>query len=454
MNVKISDKITYKKHYALLIIFFASLGGILYGYDIGVISGALLFIRNTIPITEHQTGVIVGAVLFGGLIGTLITGQLTDKFGRKIINLFSCLIFILGIIFILFAKSFASLLCARLLLGVGIGSIIVNTPLYISEIAPTAIRGRSMAFFQLLIAFGILLAYFLNLVFTISQNWRAIFGITLIPATILFFSTMFLPETPRWLIAKRQHIKAKAILLKTRHHVEAQDEFNQIQESMHSANANTWKDLFVKRLSFPLFIALIITICNQFTGIQVLLQYSPLVIQEIGLDSHFSTMIGTIGIGFVNFLGTFFAMFLIDRIGRKRLLVIGSLGIILAYIYLGFLPHFTETSKLQAELSLLGLFVSTLFFAIGPATVMWLLITELFPTEIRGKAIALCLFLNSLVASLLSTMFLSIEHSLGMGNIYWLFVIFTIIYFLTALFLVPETKGKTLEEIQLFLNKN
>lgn len=438
------------KHlFTIFIIFCAGLGGILYGYDIGVISGALLFVQQSIPMTQTELGFIVGAVLSGGLVGTLITGPLADRYGRKFMIIAACIIFITGVILILLSNSFVTLLGARLLLGIGIGVIAVAAPLYLIEIVPAKIRGRSLTIFQLLLTFGILLAYFVDLLFTPSGNWRGMFAVILVPAFILLFSMLKFPESPRWLLSKNRVTEAQKILLKTRTNLEAEQEFNQIQASLKAVKTG-WKALFSRNLRFPLFVALTIAACNQLTGINVLLQYGPLVIKAAGLNSKIGTMLGTTGIGFINFVGTIFAIFLIDKVGRKPLLVTGTAGIIIAYLYLGLLPHFVPAGPLQAQLSLIGFFVYILFFAIGPGVVVWLAISELLPTKVRGKAVALCLFINSLAASLLSTTFLSIESSLGLSGSYLLFAGFTAIYFLTAVFLLPETKGKTLEEIQEF----
>lgn len=440
------------KLFTYFVIACAGLGGILYGYDIGVISGALLFVQKTIPMDDQQMGFIVGAVLTGGLVGTLFTGPLADRFGRKKMILLACLIFIAGIFLILISNDLVTLFMARLLLGIGVGVVAVAAPLYLTEIVPAYIRGRSITIFQLLLTFGILLAYFIDLLFTPSGNWRGMFAVILVPATLLFFGMLFLPETPRWLLSKNQTEKAKEVLLKTRSKVDAQDEFNQIRDSLRITESG-WSTLFSKFFWLPLTVSLVIAACNQLTGINVLLQYAPLVIKNSGLHSAVGTMFGTVGIGFINFLATILAFFLIDKFGRKRLLIIGTAGIIISYLYLGFLPHFIPIGKLQAELSLLGFFGFIFFFAIGPGVVVWLAMSELLPTKVRGKALALALFVNSLAAAILSTIFLSIKNTLGIDGTYFLFAGFTIVYFLVALFLLPETKGKTLEEIQMFFQR-
>lgn len=434
------------KYFTALIVFCAGLGGILYGYDIGVISGALLFIQKTIVMTDNQVGFIVGAVLTGGLVGTLITGPLADRFGRRTMIIVACLVFTVGLIFVLLSNSFVTLLIARLLLGIAVGVVAVAVPLYLTEIAPANIRGRSVTLFQLLLTFGILLAYFVDLLFVPSGNWRGMFAVILIPSSILLISMLFLPETPRWLLSKNRKEQALQVLYKTRSGAEAERELALIIDNL-KVTGSSWKALFTRSLWFPLMVALVIAICNQLTGINVLLQYAPLVIKSSGLSSQIGTMLGTIGIGAINFIGTIISFFLIDRFGRKKLLVTGTAGIVLSYTALGIVASILPVGQLQAELTLLGFFAFIFFFAIGPGVVVWLAISELLPTKVRGKAVALSLFVNSLAASILSTVFLAIKDNLGNSGTYFLFAGFTTIYFLVAYFWLPETKGKTLEEI-------
>ena len=440
------------KLFTYFVIFCAGLGGILYGYDIGVISGALLFVQKTIPMTDNQMGVIVGAVLTGGLVGTLITGPLADYFGRKTTIISACIIFVAGIVAILFANDFATLLSARLLLGIGVGVVAVAVPLYLTEIVPASIRGRGITIFQLFLTFGIVLAYFIDELFTASGNWRGMFAVILIPVTILLIGMLLLPETPRWLLAHKKSDAAKKVLLKTRPAAEVEDEYKQIQEGL-KITAGGWKTLFARCFWLPLFVSLMIAACNQLTGINVLLQYAPLIIQKAGLSSASDSMLGTVGIGLVNFFATILSFFFIDWFGRRRLLIIGTTGIIIAYVYLGLLPKFITAGTLQAELSLIGFFAFIAFYAVGPGVVVWLAISELLPTKVRGKAVSLGLFVNSLAASILSTVFLAIQNALGISGTYFLFAGFTFIYFLVAFFWLPETKGKTLEEIQLFFQR-
>ncbi len=430
-----------------------SIGGILYGYDIGVISGALLFIKDTIPMTDTQIGVIVGAVLAGGLVGTLLAGPIGDGFGRRPLIILSSLVFICGVILILLAHSFITMLLARLLLGTGVGVVAVAVPLYVSEIVSANDRGKYVTFFQLLLTFGIVMAYFVDLIFTPSGNWRGMFAVVLVPAFILFIGMLFLPETPRWLVANNQASLARQILRRIRPSaIEVENEMHTIQLSLHETQGS-WRELFSPSCWMMTLTAVSVAIFNQLTGINSFLQYAPLLLKNAGLGSDVVTMIGSAGIGILNFLCTIIAIGFIDTLGRRPLLLIGVMGVIIAECYLGLISHLGLSALTTGVLSLIGLFIFIVFFAIGPGVVVWLAISELFPTRVRGKGIALCLFFNSLASTLLATFFLPLSHALGMSQTYWLFATFTLGYFLVALFLLPETKTKSLEEIQFQLQK-
>ncbi len=429
----------------------AALGGILYGYDIGVISGALLCIKKSIPMDDSQLGMIVGAVLGGGLIGNLFTGSLADNYGRRTMIIIACFIFIVGIAIILFANSYYPLLIARLILGLGVGVVSVAIPLYISEIAPTQIRGRGITAFQLFLTFGILFAYIIDSIFIPSNSWHAMFAVILIPSITLLIGMWFLPETPRWLLAKDRNELALQILQKIRPADKVASEIQEIKESFDE-DKGSWFDLLSRKLALPLFIGLFIAIANQLTGINVIFQYAPMILQQAGFNSHSTLMLGTIGLGAINFVTTIISISLIDFLGRKQLLIFGTTGIVISACFLAFLPHLDLPAQTQAIYSLAGLLIYVFSFAIGPGVVVWLAISELLPTKVRGKAIALCLFANSLASTIFSGIFLHLIDWIGMHGIYLIFAISTFAYFLVATFLLPETKSKSLESIQAYFN--
>ncbi|MCD6047482.1 MAG: csbC 1 [Gammaproteobacteria bacterium] len=443
-----TSKPSYMQWLIYAITLCAGLGGVLYGYDIGVISGALPLMQKSIALTLVQQEIIVGAVLAGSLVGTLLAGSAADRFGRRTMILIACIVFTLGVCTIFFTHQFQTLLFSRLLLGVGVGIISVVVPLYLTEIAPAHLRGRSVTAFQIFLTFGILLAYVVDLFFTHVGDWRAMFAIILIPTAILFFSMLFLPETPRWLMSHGKMDLAKDILCKLRPAHLVQIEIDCILEGVKNTKRGTWKDLFAKQHMSLLAVSLIIAICNQFTGINVILQYAPMVMKAAGISSELAAMMATVGIGAVNFLATLIALALIDYVGRKRLLMVGTGGVVLANVYLALCSVILPVGPSQSVFVLFGLLVYIASFAIGPGVIVWLAISELLPTKVRGKTVALCLFVNSVAATMLSSTFLSIQKAIGMSSTYWLFAGFTLIYFLVAKYLLPETNGKELEDIQ------
>lgn len=439
---------TKPNYYLMLTAIMASIGGMLYGYDIGVISGALLFIQDSIPLTDSQLGYIVGAVLGGALIGTLCAGPIADRYGRRLLIIEASVISLLGVLVILYAHSFFLLFTARLLLGIGVGIIIVAVPLYVAEVVPAINRGKYITAFQLFLTFGIVLAYFVDLIFAPSHDWHSMFAIGLTPALVLFVGMLFLPESPRWLVSQRKTAQAEQVLRKLRQNeTEIQNELHAIQASLAKTEGH-WRELFSKKHWLPTLIAVLIAIFNQLTGINSFLQYAPLILKEAGLGSNVLSMMGSAGIGILNFICTIVAILLIDTVGRRPLLITGLIGVMIAEFFLGLVGFLPVSLFAQGVLSLIGLLAFILFFAIGPGVVVWLAISELFPTQVRGKGVALCLFFNSLAATLLATYFLPIVQMISMSQTYWLFTFFSFGYFLVAYFLLPETKAKTLEEIQ------
>ena len=396
---------------------------------------------------------IVGAVLGGSLLGTFLAGPIGDYYGRRFLIMLSSVTFMIGVTLILLAHSFLMLFYARLMLGVGVGIVSVAVPLYVAEIVPAKDRGKYVTFFQLLLTFGIVMAYGVDLIFTPSQNWRAMFAIVFIPALLLFLGILFLPETPRWLIADQKEERARHILMRFRHSsLEIDRDILQIKKSLHQTRGS-WIELFSNGAFFPTFIAVFVAIFNQLTGINAFLQYAPLILKNAGLGSDFVTMLGSVGIGILNFICTVIAITLIDRVGRRPLLLTGVFGVVISEIYLGIVQYVGFNTFVTGILSLIGLFIFIMFFAIGPGVVVWLAISELFQTQVRGKGMALCLFFNSLASTLLATFFLPLSHKLGMGQTYWLFACLTLGYFIVTFFYLPETKMKSLEEIQLHFKK-
>ena len=440
------------KPFAYFIVMFAGLGGMLYGYDIGVISGALLFMQNSIQLSDTELSTIVAAVLGGGAIATLITGYLADRFGRRKMISIAAGIFIIGVLLLIFAQSYAVLLTARLIQGVGIGIITIIIPLYLAETAPSSIRGRSVTVFQLFLTGGILLAFLIDLAFTQSQDWRGMFACVLVPGVLLFIGSFFITKSPRWLYSQGQLKEAVAVLRKSESEEEAEHDIEEMKRT-HLNASDLSISLFCNKLLerkyvIPFLIALAVASLNQLTGINSILQFVTLILHSTGINSEFVSMLGSVGVGLINFVVTIIALSLIDKVGRKPLLILGTAGTVIALFFSGYICTWTD-SILKGELLTLGLCLFIFFYAIGPGVVVWLVLSELLPMSIRSKGMAICLFVNSAISAILASVFLIMAHRLGFQSVFWLCGSCTILYFLIAMFALPETKNKSLEAIEI-----
>ncbi len=436
--------------YVLFLMFFGGLGGILYGYDIGVISGALVFMKPQIHLTDNQISFLVAAVLGGGAFATLIAGFVANRIGRKATIFISSIIFLVGLIIIVDAHSYTAALIGRLIQGAGIGIEMIVLPLYLAETAPSPLRGRFVVLFQLFLTFGIVLAYSIDLFFAHSENWRGMFACVLIPGVLLLLGTFYISESPRWLYLKQQKDQALKALLRTHSPEEAARDLQQMAEleTQKSSVSYQKSSIWRKQYLIPFFIALAVACLNQLTGINSVIQFGTLILQSSGTPSNILAMVGTVGIGLLNMLTTIVALLLVDKLGRKFLLSIGTGGVVCALAFLGTVSMFATNSPEKSFLVLAGLLAYIMFFAIGPGVVVWLAISELIPTRIRSTGMSVCLFANSLVSAILASVFMLLVQHIHYSGTFFFCGAFTVIYFFLAIFVLPETKNKTLEDIE------
>ena len=435
----------------VFVIIASALAGALYGLDIGAIGGALGFIQKEMQLSAAQQGWIVGAVLYGGAIAILVAGALADWFGRKKMIVLSAIIFLIGVYLSVVSNDYHSLLIARLIMGIGVGVSAILIPLYISETAPSHIRGRAVACFQLFLTGGICLAYLIDLAFQSTGNWRAMFGVLAVPGFIFFIGTIFLPESPRWLFMKKRINDAKKSLLKFNSEDEVEELINEMQaletEKQAKADAGGNTTIFRKAYIVPFIIAFLIANLNQTTGINCVLQYAPTIFEQSGVHSPvLSVLLGT-GVTFINFVVTIIAISLIDKLGRKPLLVFSTAGVVICLCLLG-ISSLMNVSNFKVVLLSIGMFGFIISFAIGCGVVVWLAMSELLPQAIRSKGLAICLFGNSMLSSILATLFLVIKESIGFSGLFFMLAGFSVVYFIVAAFFLPETKGKTVEEVE------
>lgn len=438
-----------QKYFAIFIILFGGLGGILYGYDLGAIAGALIFMKQEITLSTAQISILAAAVLGGGSIATLIAGPLSDWWGRRTMITLSALVFIAGIIVLVSSHTFSGVLTGRLIEGVGVGIITIIVPLYLAETAPAAIRGSSVTAFQLFLTSGILLAYIISLLFVHTASWRGMFLCSLIPAGLLLVGSLFIIESPRWLFLRGKKEKTLEILKKTRTQEEAEhDVFLMTKLEVEKTNGEKKARVWKKHYLLPFIIAFAIAILNQLTGINVFLQLCTFILKNSGLHSNVISMMGSVGIGVVNFAITLVAIAIVDKLGRKPLLIFGTTGIVISLLFLGLINILLQPGVLQGYLTLAGFILFVISYGIGPGVVVWLALSELMPTAIRGIGMSICLFGNSLASALLASVFLGLTQYIGYAGVFWMCGGFTIIYMLISIFLLPETKNKSLEEIE------
>jgi sugar porter (SP) family MFS transporter len=419
----------------------AAFGNVIFGYHVGIISGALLFLSQVFQLTVFEEGMLVSILLLGGLFGALLAGMIADRFGRKRALLFTAWLCLMGTSVILSSEGYIHLFIGRLLIGFGVGIVTVASPLYLAEVAPAHHRGRCVSIAQLSIAIGIILAYGANFLFAEAKAWKPLFFIGIFFSILQLFSLFFIKETPSWFIAHNKNSQAAEALKALRKDTLWQQEFP-LQKKIE---AGSWK--MFKDFSYVLWIGTFLSIFQQITGINAVLYYTPKIFQEVGMISTFTIFLATLGIGTVNLLSTLFSSWTLDKIGRRPLLLWGTLGMFLSLSLLSytFLIKTGETNNILAFVSLI-LYVSCFSLGLGP--VVGVVISEIYPLNIRGKAIAIAVGWNWLANYAVSLFFPHMLQKIGGAGVFGLFAFFSLISLLFVYRFIPEAKGKSLEEIE------
>ncbi|HSY58944.1 MAG TPA: sugar porter family MFS transporter [Terriglobales bacterium] len=433
---------------------FAGLGGLLFGYDTGVISGAELFFKNDFTLSTFALEVIVSGVLAGAAVGALGGGRLADIFGRRLLLIATAIIFAAGAVICAAATSPGMLIVGRIIVGLGIGLSSGTVPVYISEVSPADARGWTVSLFQLAITIGILLAYVVDYAFAKSEAWRWMFGISLVPAAIFAIGMYFLPESPRWLVRHGDPTRARAILARIRATSNVDAELKEIEQSFaQSEQHGNWRDLLSPTLRPALIVGIGLAIFQQVTGINTVIYYAPLIIQSAGVSSASGAILATAGIGAVNVLMTIVSMWLIDRIGRRPLLLTGIAGMVVTLGVLGWAFHSNVRSEALSWLAVISMMVYVASFAISLGPIFWLLIAEIYPLQVRSSSEGLAATFNWGSNLLVSLTFLTLLQGIGAPKTFWLYGLCAIGAWIFSYSLVPETKGRTLEQIEQFWRK-
>ena len=433
---------------------FAGLGGLLFGYDTGVISGAELFFKNDFSLSTFALEIIVSGVLAGASAGALAGGRLADLFGRRILLIATALIFAAGALVCAAAVSPGMLIAGRIIVGIGIGLSSGTVPVYISEVSPPDARGWTVSLFQLAITLGILLAYLVDYAFARIQGWRWMFGIALVPAAIFGIGMLFLPESPRWLARRGRNDAARAILARIRGTSNVEAELQEIMHGLAEAREQgTWRDMLEPSLRPALIVGIGLAIFQQVTGINTVIYYAPMIVQSAGISSASGAILTTAGIGLVNVLMTIVSMWLIDRVGRRPLLLTGIAGMIVTLGVLGWAFHFAQPGGLLSWLAVISIMVYVASFAISLGPIFWLLISEIYPLKVRSSAEGVAATFNWLANLVVTLTFLTLLQMVGTSRTFWLYDVFGIGAWIFSYYLAPETKNRSLEEIEKFWRK-
>jgi sugar porter (SP) family MFS transporter len=432
------------------------LAGLLFGYDQGVISGALTGIQQDFSVGTFLLEVITSWVTLGAMAGALVAGWMADRLGRRLTIVAAAVLFIAGALIESVAPGAYILVVGRLLVGFGVGVASVAAPLYAAELAPTRVRGRMVSLYQLAITMGIFVAYFADYLLINGDQWRIMLGISAVPGILLIVAILPLPDSPRWYVTKGRHDEAQVALQKVEPGVDIDDELTAIEELNALEAAGTWREVFTRRWRRPLVIGIALAFLQQLTGINAVIYYADKIFAAAGFSSPASQSLATlVAIGAVNVVATFIAVAWVDRFGRKPLLMIGSVGMGVSLVVVGAMfevlghqtSHMSGTSTTGVvTLIALVVFIASFAFSLGP--VVWTIINEIYPSHLRGKAVAVATAANWFAAWLVAQFFLSLVDLITEAGTFWLFAGFCVITYLFVQRFVPETKGKSLEEVE------
>jgi SP family arabinose:H+ symporter-like MFS transporter len=429
----------------------AALGGLLFGYDTAVIAGVIGYLQKKFELSPAMTGWAASSAIWGCVFGAMLAGYFSDRFGRKKVLIVTAILFMISSIGAMMPRDLTEFLVARFIGGLGIGAASMLSPLYISEIAPSKSRGTLVSLYQLAIVIGINLIYFVNLmiaswgdeIWNVETGWRYMLGSGVIPAFLFLVLLFTVPESPRWLVKRNRDKEAADTLDKVNGPEEGANVLREIKNSLND-ESGTLSELFTERLRPALIIGVILALFSQITGINAIIYYAPEIFKSVGFGAE-SALFQTVLIGAINTLFTFVALWLIDKAGRKTLLIWGVGGMIVCLFAVGICFHFNLTGGPWLIIFILG-FIACFASSLGP--IPWVLLSEIFPTKIRGVAMSFCtviLWVGVLAITQFTPVLL---EKAGGAFTFWIFMMNAIFLLWFVLTKVPETKQRTLEEIE------
>lgn len=456
--------------YVIFLSAVAALGGFLFGYDTAVISGTIKGVSVQFRLNDIETGWYVGCALIGSMAGVLMAGKLSDLYGRKLVLLFSAVMFAFSAIGCMLSSSVDELVVYRIVGGVGIGIASIISPLYISEISVARYRGRLVALYQLAITVGIVGAYFANaavLKYSLSASfeghwlqmifvtelWRAMLGMEIVPALLFFIILFFIPESPRWLMINQQEERARVVMSRLFGLHTAGEQIGEIRSLVRTETKSDWRLLLQPGFRTVLFVGISLAMLGQFMGVNAVLYYGPVLFEEAGLAQN-SSLDFQIMVGLVNVFSTVLAMWLIDRIGRKKLIYIGVSGMIITLVGISIYFMLNTSVGQLSPFLLLGVIMAYIFCcAISICAVIFVLLSEMYPVKVRGAAMSIAGFSLWIGTYLIGQLTPWLLTNLAPSGVFLLFACMCVPYMLITWKLVPETTGRSLEEIEQMIAK-
>ena len=439
-----SNKIDTKKNQLLIFSTAAALGGLLFGFDTGVISGAIHFIKIEFNLNAYQEGFAVSNLMIACVVGALLAGPIADWTGRKKVLILCAVLFTVSAILSALPRSFTELVIARFIGGMGVGMASVVSPMYIAEISPAKIRGRLVALNQLAIVVGILLSYFSNwvLVDTGINNWRYMLVAEILPAITFLVGLFFIPESPRWLTKEGLEKEALDVLNVVAGAANADHELQEVKKSL-AEKRTSLKELLHPSLRRVLIVGILFSLFAHITGIDTIIYYGPIIFLESGFKTD-SALLASVMIGITNLIFTFVGMAMVDKAGRKFLLLVGLAGMGISMMLVGFCM---QSDIISAKWTLLWIMTYIASFAMSIGVVIWVYLSEIYPTRVRGQALSVATMVLWLGNVILTQLFPVMMERFG-GGTFYIFSFICLLAFIFTWTMVKETKGVSLEEIE------
>lgn len=426
----------------------AALGGVLYGYDMGIIAAAAIFVKRTFLLSTLMEELVVSIVLVGAMIGAIAGGAIADQIGRRATLVWAAGIFIAGSVLAPLSPNVATLILARAIIGVGIGFTSVTAPVYVSELAPPQSRGMLIGLYQLALTVGIALADLVGYWLASQEAWRLMFGIAVVPTLFFLAIIVTVPESPRWLFAHGRAKDAESVLRSYTDAAGARQFLGDIQEGLKTPMAQSWSALWSPAVRGALFIAVGLTVLQQVTGINTVIYYGPQIFELAGIASHANAIFATLLVAIMNILGTIVGILLVDRVGRKPLLYVGVGGMTVALFALSWgFGHRAAVGSSLGIIAIACLLVYIACFAFSLGAIAWILVSEVFPLRVRGRGVAVGTLFSGIANFAVSLTFLSLISAAGDAATFAIFGALSVLTLVFVRFAVPETCGRHLESI-------